>query len=264
MKKTTLIFTLCAFALNLMAADLFYTDFATTPADLALKTGPSSITYTAAAAQLPVLGTNWEFGGLSSVKFASNTTPALSVTTMTIAEPVADNTPIGLYGRISLNATGDYFKVKGMKGPFTVTMYVATQTDPYTTPSTKVSIGAKDTTYTYDGLKLIQRKTFQYTGTDIVDVTIIQTKSGCNIFDLKISSGLTAIDEVSAENRSYMNGNRLELAANSDVVLYNLNGIKVAGATNCKSLSCEGIARGVYLAKIALNGKQSIQKIIIQ
>lgn len=266
MKKITLLLVTFAFTANMMATDLFYTDFATTPADLVAFTATSNKTYTPTSTPaLPISGATWEAGGLSQIKFSPNNTAALSVTTMTIADPVADNTPIGTYGRVSLNATGDYIKVKSLQGPFTVILYVATQTDPYTTPETKVIMGTTETTYSYDGLKLIKKKTFEYAGNDIVDVTVIQTKSGCNIFDIKVISGVsTGFAQATVENPAYMSGNKLLVSETADIELFSMNGSKVASIYNSKELSCAGISKGIYFTKIRTNGNQSTQKIVIQ
>lgn len=267
MKKITFFLVAFAFVANAMATDLFYTDFATTPADLAAKTlSTGSATYSFTTGQLPVTGTTWEFGGVNQVKFADNDAPILGLTSgTTIAAPTEVNTPIGAFGRISLNATGDYFKVKNMQGPFTVIVYVSTQTTDYANTTGKIMIGTTDYPFGFSALKLIEKKTFEYAGSDIVDVTLMATKNGSNAYDIKIVSGVaTALENISSKNMAYMSGKTLQLTEAGDVTLYSLNGCKVVSATNCKSLSCTGIAKGIYFAKINTNGIQTAQKIVIE
>lgn len=268
MKKITLLLTAFALCANMMAIDLFYTDFATTPADLvAFTSSTGSKTYTPTSSPaLPQSGATWEFGGVSSIKFADNDAAILGLTSgTTIAEPAADNTPIGAFGRISLNATGDYFKVKSMQGPFTIVVYGSTQTTDYANTTAKITTGTTDFPITFSALKLIEKKTFIYEGVDIVDLTLIATKNGSNFYDIKVfNSVTTGLDEIKSDNYVYMSGTNLMLAQTADISLFSLNGSKLAEVRNSNFLSCTGIAKGIYFAKISTNGKQTTQKVVIQ
>lgn len=210
MKKILLLTACAVFTLtaSLKAqTQLFYTDFATTPADLASLVTTKDVTLPD-----PTSGIGWSIQGHASNKLAKGTQAPFTTGV----------TPISQAGRLGLGGAAGYLQIENMQGPFTLDVYwgVSSGFDKRTLILTVGS--AEGQSFAVEANETVAKTTISYTDTDAVNVKVGCKGGGVYLYDVLITSDTgSSIENAQADKGEVVS-----------VSYYDLTGKRVDAETN--------------------------------
>lgn len=209
--KRLLLLTACA-VFTLTASlkaqtQLFYTDFATTPADLA-----SFVTTKDVTLANPTNGAGWSIQGHASNKLAKGTQAPFTSGVATISQ----------VGRLGLGGAAGYLEIENMQGPFTLDVYwgVSSGFDKRTLILTLGSTEGQS--FSVDANETVAKTTINYTETDVINVKVGCKGGGIYLYDVVVTSDTgSSIEDIQADKGEVVS-----------VSYYDLTGKRVDAETN--------------------------------
>lgn len=164
---------------------LFYTDFATAPTDMASLVSTKDVTLAN-----PTEGIGWSIQGHASNKLAKSTQVPFANGVATLSQA----------GRLGLGGAAGYLEVQNMQGPFVLDVYwgVAKDADKR---SLILTIGSDEgQAFSPEAIETVYKTTISYTETSAVNVKVGCKGGGIYVYDVLIAADTgSSIENSSAD-----------------------------------------------------------------
>ena len=273
MKKSMfLAMLMCAFY-SAQAADLFYTDFHTTPAGFKAASDTATAQVTAGVA-----GDDTLTGGQTGI--TADTIDGCILTSynsgaIVISKGTQSYIKVGdiagcTTGRLSIKNAKSSITMPKVAGPCAITYYAASSSATVGRGITfqvngtavaeggisELTIAGQTTAGTDTNYQATRKMTYNYTGADSVTFTLLSAGGGVYLYDIRIDSGNVTVKNITDFSAAkkirniQISGNIIKNDKNQSIDIFNIAGVKVM-TSNKSAIDLKCFSSGIYMARIA-------------